>query len=440
MKVAIVGGLPEKPKDIGGDFAALSPAVACASALAELGDEVTVYVRDDGQPATGDVLGRLRVVSVPAGPARPLAVSAAQPFVSEFARNLRTLWDADRPDVIHTHASSLGFAAQLVADSLLLPTVLSFDGAGAAVRYSNGSSFLEMSGRVRMESLLAKAATWVIASSANELDMLAQTRRSHDHLTVVPDTIDLAPFYPARALYRAGSPVRILALGSTFGPESGIGSAIRALAAVPDAVLTAAATTPASDGPAPLRRLAAAAGVGHRVHFAVARQSRILNAYLQTTDIATCTPDRASNAAHALAAMACGIPVVATGLGALVDAVLNDVTGVVVRPSRPAEVAAAVESLGADPFRRLRMGAAGRDRVSSHFSRQRLAADLHKVYENAVASSHCGKRRTRTRDRGVTLPRRRPLQGLRRTDTKTTHEVPCAGSLSGPGGSLSAET
>ncbi len=62
-----------------------------------------------------------------------------------------------------------------------------------------------------------------------------------------------------------------------------------------------------------------------------------------------------------LEAAAHGLPVVAHDVGGVSEAVLDDVTGLVVPPHRPAQLAAAFEKLIHDPALRRRLGQAGRD-------------------------------------------------------------------------------
>jgi glycosyltransferase involved in cell wall biosynthesis len=69
-----------------------------------------------------------------------------------------------------------------------------------------------------------------------------------------------------------------------------------------------------------------------------------------------------------LEAMACRLPVVATRVGGLPEAIEDGRTGALVPPGRPAELAAALLTLLADPELARRMGEAGRSRVEARFS------------------------------------------------------------------------
>jgi glycosyltransferase involved in cell wall biosynthesis len=73
-----------------------------------------------------------------------------------------------------------------------------------------------------------------------------------------------------------------------------------------------------------------------------------------------------------LDAMAMGLPVVGTRAGGIPEAVVPDVTGVLVEPSDPRALAEAIVSLLKDADRRRSYGEAGRRRVTEHFGVDRL--------------------------------------------------------------------
>jgi glycosyltransferase involved in cell wall biosynthesis len=62
-----------------------------------------------------------------------------------------------------------------------------------------------------------------------------------------------------------------------------------------------------------------------------------------------------------LEAAAHGLPVVAHDVGGVADAVIDGVTGLLVPPERPLQLAAAFEKLIHDPALRRRLGTAGRE-------------------------------------------------------------------------------
>jgi glycosyltransferase involved in cell wall biosynthesis len=82
-----------------------------------------------------------------------------------------------------------------------------------------------------------------------------------------------------------------------------------------------------------------------------------------------------------LEAMACGLPVVATTAGGIPEVVEDGVTGLLVPPGDPQALAQAATSLLRDPALRQRMGQAGRERVLSSFTVERVADQSLAVYQ-----------------------------------------------------------
>jgi glycosyltransferase involved in cell wall biosynthesis len=81
-----------------------------------------------------------------------------------------------------------------------------------------------------------------------------------------------------------------------------------------------------------------------------------------------------------LEAMACGLPVVATDVGGMAEAVLDGSTGRLVPSGDAAALAAAVRSLAADPAALRAMGAEARRVADERFSLDRMVDGLEAVY------------------------------------------------------------
>jgi glycosyltransferase involved in cell wall biosynthesis len=82
-----------------------------------------------------------------------------------------------------------------------------------------------------------------------------------------------------------------------------------------------------------------------------------------------------------LEAMGMGLPVVGTAIGGTPDQIDDGVTGLLVAPADPADLAAKLGRLLQDPGRRAEMGAAGRRRLADVFSMERMIRRIERVYE-----------------------------------------------------------
>ncbi|MGH9329001.1 MAG: glycosyltransferase, partial [Vicinamibacterales bacterium] len=85
-----------------------------------------------------------------------------------------------------------------------------------------------------------------------------------------------------------------------------------------------------------------------------------------------------------LEAMATGLPVAATAVGGTPEAVVQERTGLLVPPSNPAVLAAALLRLVSEPEARHRFGAAGRARVVEMFSVERMVAETEALFEHLL--------------------------------------------------------
>lgn len=91
-----------------------------------------------------------------------------------------------------------------------------------------------------------------------------------------------------------------------------------------------------------------------------------------------------------LDAMAASRPVVGTTAGGIPEAVEHGVTGLVVPPQHPTEMADAILSLLKDPDLRARMGAAGLARARNHFTADRMVDETLAAYETVVGRPRRG--------------------------------------------------
>lgn len=88
-----------------------------------------------------------------------------------------------------------------------------------------------------------------------------------------------------------------------------------------------------------------------------------------------------------LEAMAVGLPVVASAVGGIPEAVAHQATGLLVPPEDAEALGRAVFALATDPERARALGSAGRERVRGEFSMERMAESYERLYELVSARS-----------------------------------------------------
>lgn len=301
------------------------------------------------------------------------------PYVGDWADTLGRVWSTDRPDVVHAYGWLGGLATQLAARRQRISTVQTFLGLAATSRSHPAVGSHRESERMRIEPLLARNATWVTGESTADVDALARLRRSRTRLSVLTSGVDVERYSPVGPALARTNLHRVLCLAPNPLWCNGFDIAILALPRVADTELVVAETA-AGDGShdearAKLEHLATELGVADRVRFAGTVTGDELPTLVRSADIVACTPRQPPRATTVLQAMASGVAVVAVPVGVLNDAVVDAVTGLVLSPGSADELATALRSLLAQNFRCESMGAAGRSRVLSRFTWDRIALD-----------------------------------------------------------------
>jgi glycosyltransferase involved in cell wall biosynthesis len=110
-----------------------------------------------------------------------------------------------------------------------------------------------------------------------------------------------------------------------------------------------------------------------------------LGAYYERAAVVVCPSRREGYGVAAREAMAYGRPVVATGVGGLLDAVDDGVTGISVPPRDPAALRRALETLLGDVELRRRLGAAAREVAQERFSWKAATSATVSAYHDALA-------------------------------------------------------
>jgi glycosyltransferase involved in cell wall biosynthesis len=86
----------------------------------------------------------------------------------------------------------------------------------------------------------------------------------------------------------------------------------------------------------------------------------------------------------ALEAMASGLPIIASDVGGLREAVEDERTGIIVPPENSKKIAQAISRLAESPELRAQMGAAARARVVENYSMEKMAAQTLALYRECV--------------------------------------------------------
>jgi glycosyltransferase involved in cell wall biosynthesis len=227
----------------------------------------------------------------------------------------------------------------------------------------------------RIERRLHSRMSAVVANSRAVLAELVIEGVAPERLGLIYNGIEPAVFadLPPRAEVRRrlglGSAALVLTTVATLIPYKGHGDLLDALAGVAgelpaDWVLLCVGR---DDGIGPaLRARARALGIDGHVRWLGERHD--VPEILHASDVGILPSHEEGFSNAVLEGMAAGLPMVVTRVGGNPEAVVHDVSGLVVPPRDPRAMGAAILGLARDATRRQRMGEAGRHRVTAVFS------------------------------------------------------------------------
>ena len=374
--------------------------------LAGQGHQVTLYAQKNvaDLPDQAELHAGVRVEHIDAG---PVAEAATEPGdadllerVPAFSGPLRSLWESDRPDVVHALAWTSGLAALAAARDLGIPVVQEFSSLSVAERRA-AAGFRDQPGavkadgasaaRIRLEPAIGRSATAVVATNSAEVSDLASLGVHRSSIRIVPWGVDTDLFTPeGPAAKRNGRPRLLTAADLT--QRKPLETLLRALTKVPDAELLvvggpAEAELPKDDNYVKLAKFAATLGVADRVIFTGKVEYADMPPLLRSADLVISTCQYEPSGTTSLQAMACGTPVVAPPVGGHMDAVVDGTTGIIIPPDRPALLAQRIRQLLAHPMLIEAYGVAAVDRVRSRYSWDRIAGETLAVYDRVTQAA-----------------------------------------------------
>jgi len=272
---------------------------------------------------------------------------------SEIARDALQSRLALAPlDGVFMHTQVLSLLATEVMRSV--PTVVSldatprvFDREGEAYGHHRGPEVTEMIKRrfnIRTFAAAARLVTWCRWAAYS---LISDYGVSPDKIDVIPPGVDLTRFRPS-LVPRKSDRVRVLFVGGDFRRKGGF-DLLEAARALPNGVHLDLVSTTSEE-------IAIPPGVSATVHRDLKAQSDEIVQLYRSADIFA-LPSRGDCMPQAVAeALACGLPIVATAVGAIPEMVSDTVNGYLVRPGSPRSIAAAIAALVNSPGLRFAMG------------------------------------------------------------------------------------
>ena len=290
---------------------------------------------------------------------------------------LRRHLAATRYDVVNTHSSTDSWLAALACRTT--------SPRAPIVRTRHISAPVPRNAATRW--LYRQARHIVTTGERLRTQVIDETGVDASRVTSIATGIDLARFSPGdRAAARAGlgldAAAPIVGIVATLRSWKGHAHLLEAIAGMArkDVRLVIVGDGPQREA---LEAKARTLAIDARTHFAGNRTD--VAPWLRAFDV-FCLPSYANEGVpQALAqAMACGLPVVTTPVGSIGELVQDAHTGVIVPPSDPQALRAALESLLADEPRRRVLGAAALRHAREHLGEGHMIDAMLRVFEAAA--------------------------------------------------------
>ena len=329
-------------------------------ALAERGIDVSFVGLDDPEGVLDPFYAELAAAGIPS--TRLIAPRDVDPVLAlSLARTLRRA----RPDLVHTHLVHADVYGALAPGSRLVSTKHNPDPFRTGV-----FRFVE-------RALVSRTSRVIAISEAVRRFAVEQVGLPAGKLATVHYGLDELP--------RAWGSNPPLALGTVptllavcrLSPQKGLDTAVRALAAVPDAVLVVL-----GEGPERERLMTLASSLGLDDRLLLPGRVGDVAAFYRRADVVVHPARWEGFGLAMLEAMLAGKPVVAAHAGSAPELVEDGRTGLLVPVDDADALAEAVSSLLAEPARGAAMGRAGLDRARTVFSVAQMAERTLAVYES----------------------------------------------------------
>ena len=310
---------------------------------------------------------------------RAVAPGADTSALLRLARVVRDL----RPDVIHAHSSKAGAIARLARPFFAHTPVLYTPHGYAFAGYFSRS--LERLAYLGIERTLAPLTSRVVCVCEAEAQ-LARSIGSRERVRVIHNGIAPAGEGDADARLLAlsrGGPVigALTLLRPGKGLETLIAATPQVLASHPEARVAIVGQGPDL---AKLRAQAVALGVAEEIHFLGPTEQPLPS--LRAMDVFV-HPSWAESFPYViLEAMSLSLPIVASDVGGVAEAVVDRDSGLLVRPRDERALARALVAVLDDRARARRLGERARSRLELRFTRTEMVERLAELYDETVGS------------------------------------------------------
>jgi D-inositol-3-phosphate glycosyltransferase len=373
--------------------------------LGKVGIRVDVFTRsqDEHVPHVIHDLGNgNRVIHIPAGPEIPLPRDQWSRYIPEFTEAIQRF--AVEPglsyDLIHSHYWLSGLAGLTLQQVWKIPLVHMFHTLGE-MKTRLGGTWEDPLRRQAEESILSGANRIIAATPAERMQLQMLYQADIRKIVVIPPGVDVELFHPvpvadARERIGLARDAQMILYVGRIERLKGVETLLRAAALLQTrGLLAPSCPCVAVIGGDPdhpqeemqyLQELRETLHVENVVSFLGRRPQNELPYYYSAAQAVVMPSQYESFGMVALEAMACGTPVVASGVGGLLYLVRDGRTGFHIPDSDPAALADRLQRLLTDPHLRHELGRHAAN-VARSYSWERITDQVMTLYESVLAGT-----------------------------------------------------
>lgn len=364
------------------------------SALAHAGLDCTTYTRAwrPDLPQVVNVEPNHRVVHIEAGDF-DLPKNDLVSVVDSFADGVRNhIAASGGTDVLHGNYWLSGIAGHRLKHELDLPLVMTFH-TFARVKAQGGDPE-PVSRETAESSIIGCTDAICVSCTEEERQFRSLYGTPPGTIEIVAPGVEHAFFAPgekrgARHALRLPIDVPVMLFVGRIQPLKGLDVAVETLARLADrrtrlVVVGGASGNEGETEVVRIRSLIESLGVADRVDFVAPQAHHILSTYYRAADVVIVPSRSESFGLVALEAAACGVPVVASGVGGLITIVDDGVTGHLVADRSPDVFASHVDRILANPIEAAAMGARAAEKAR-RYTWSFAAARLRRAYADVTS-------------------------------------------------------
>src|SRR6266487_5373076 len=379
--------------------------------LARRGYAVDVFTRCDSLevPEIIEWASGVRVVNLQAGPRQPRPKDELWPFMPEFRDAFLRFMvqDEAKYDLLHGNFWMSGWVVSELRKRLHIPAVQIFHAMGKTKRRHQKHIDTSPGDRLATEKDIIQAVDRVIAQCPTEGAELEDDYGADPHkVVIIPSAVNTRVFRPilqADARRRIGldGEGKVIVYVGRLLPRKDIRNIVRAVAQLRQehdahgeklTLLIVGGETVEPDPEATpelgeLQRLAEELGIADIVKFMGKRQPNELRHYYSAGDVVVTTPWYEPFGLTPLEGMACGRPVIGSAVGGITYTIVDEVTGLLVPPRNPQELACSLYRLWQQPDLCQWMGKNAQQRVERQFVWSKVAEQLDELYNSMLAET-----------------------------------------------------